>query len=61
MHECESERQNERRPVRFKVHRMEADWLKEDKQDDDWSRAMMSALRSTAWESGSDCKGQTSS
>lgn len=31
---------------------MEVDWLREGKQEDDWTRAMMPALRLAAWESG---------
>lgn len=37
-------RQKDRRALRFKVHRMKADWLREGGQGNDWTRAIMSTL-----------------
>lgn len=42
--------------MKFKVHRLEANWLEEGKQEDDWTRGVMSALILTACENGSDIK-----
>lgn len=36
---------------RFKVCRMQAYWFAEGKQEDDWTRAMLSVLSLTAWKS----------
>lgn len=46
-----SERQNDRRALRFKTARNKADSLREGKQESDWIRAMMSGLILTVWES----------
>lgn len=35
---------------------MEADWLRESVQEDDWTRTIMSAMTLTVWESGNDVK-----
>lgn len=35
---------------------MEADCLREGDKEDDWTRVIMSLLRLTVWESGSDVK-----
>lgn len=43
-HEWEFERQNERRALRFKAHRTEADWLAEGGQEDDWTQVMRTEL-----------------
>lgn len=40
--------------MRYKVHGVEADWLEEGGQEDDWPRAMMTPLSLTARKSGSD-------
>lgn len=42
----ESARENERGAAQVKVYRVEADWLKEGRQIDHWTAAMMSALQS---------------
>lgn len=35
---------------------MEADWSKEGRQEDDWSRVMITVLSLTVWESSRDVK-----
>lgn len=50
------ERQTERAALRFKAHRLEADWLTEGGQENHWTRVMMSVLTLTAWETGSHVK-----
>lgn len=57
LHEGQSESENDREH-RFKPHRVESDWLKESRQEDDWTRVMTSVMRLTVWESGSDVKTQ---
>lgn len=39
-----------------KGYKLEADWLKEGRKDNDWINEMMTALSLTARESGSDVK-----
>lgn len=41
---------------RFKLQKVEVDWLKDGGQEDDWTRVMESVLRLTVWESSSDVK-----
>lgn len=50
-----SERENDREHI-FKPCKMEADWLKEGRREDEWTRVMLSVSTLTAWESGSDVK-----
>lgn len=50
------ERQTKRAALRFKAHRLEADWLTKDGQENHWTRVMMSVLTLTAWETGSRVK-----
>lgn len=45
LHEWESNREH-----RFKLRKVEAGWLKEGRQEDDWTRILMAVLRSTARE-----------
>lgn len=52
LHKRESERKNDRRTVRFKPHRVEADWLTED----DCISVMITVLNLTARGSGRDVK-----
>lgn len=42
--------------MRFKIPRVEADWLKDGGQTDDWMRAMMTASSLTACVNGRDVK-----
>lgn len=44
LREGKSERENDRRALRFKLNRLEADWVEADRQEDDWTRTVMSAL-----------------
>lgn len=55
MHKRESERGNDGEH-RLKPYEVEADWLKEGGQEDDWIKMMISVLRLTMWESGSHLK-----
>lgn len=51
LHNSERESDGEHK---FKPCRVEADWFNEGRQEDDWTRVMVLALRLTAWERGSD-------
>lgn len=50
------ERESDGRALRFKVSKLEADWLKEGRQEGDWTTPMMSALNLTVWQGRSDVK-----
>lgn len=51
-----TERLKDRRAVRFKAHRTEADWLTERSQENGWAEVMMTERSLPAWESRSAIK-----
>lgn len=45
LHKRESDRQDDRRAMRFKVYGMGADWLTQGGQENDWNIVMKSAMK----------------